>query len=51
MRNACQILFSKPEGMRIFGGHVHRWTDNIEIDLKDIECENVAGIRAVQVRD
>jgi hypothetical protein len=37
--------------MRIFARHFHRWKDNTEIHLKDIECENVVGIRAVRFRD
>jgi hypothetical protein len=30
-------LVGKPEGKIIFGNPVHRWEDNIEMDVKEIE--------------
>jgi hypothetical protein len=37
-RNPYGILVGKPEGKRPLGRHRHSWEDNVEIDLKVIEC-------------
>jgi hypothetical protein len=34
--NAYRTLVGKLEGKRPLGGPIHRWEDNIKIDLKDI---------------
>jgi hypothetical protein len=36
MRNACNILSGKPEGMRTLGRPRRRWKDNIRTDLREI---------------
>jgi hypothetical protein len=41
MKNACNILVGKPKGKRPLGRHRCRWEDNIKMDLKEIEWENV----------
>jgi hypothetical protein len=41
VRNACTILIGKPEGKKPFGGHRHRWKDNIRMDLRGIGWEGV----------
>jgi hypothetical protein len=38
-RNTYKMLFSKPEGRRLFGKPGHRWEDNIRMDIKEIEWE------------
>jgi hypothetical protein len=35
IRNAYKILGEKPEGKRQLGRHMHRWENNIKIDLKE----------------
>ena len=34
--DAYGILVGKPEGKIQFGGHVHRWEDNIKVDLQEV---------------
>jgi hypothetical protein len=34
--NACRILVGKLEGKRPVGRPMHRWADNIKIDLGEI---------------
>jgi hypothetical protein len=36
MRNACSILVGKPEGKRPLRRTMHRWEDNIRMDLGEI---------------
>jgi len=33
-RNVCRVLVGKLEGTRAFGRPMHKWEDNIKIDLK-----------------
>jgi hypothetical protein len=40
-RNAYNIFVSNPEGKRPFGGHRHRWEDNIRIHLWEIGWDGV----------
>jgi hypothetical protein len=35
-RNAYRIVVGKPEGKRPLGRPVHRWVDNIKMDLRDM---------------
>jgi hypothetical protein len=41
MRKAYKIFIVKPERTRSVGRTRHRSEDNIEVDLKEIECESV----------
>ena len=34
MRNACEVLFVKPEGKAHLKGPRRKWEDNIKTDLK-----------------
>jgi hypothetical protein len=34
-RKACKVLVRKPEGKRPLGRSIHRWEDNIKLDLRD----------------
>jgi hypothetical protein len=42
MTNVRTILVGKTEGKRPLGRARSRWDDNIKIDLKEIECEDVS---------
>jgi hypothetical protein len=33
-RGTCRVLVGKPEGRRPLGRPMHRWEDNIKMDLK-----------------
>jgi hypothetical protein len=35
-RGACRILVGRPEGRRALGRPMHRWEDNIKMDLQDV---------------
>jgi hypothetical protein len=43
-RNAYKILVGKPEGKRPLGRPRRRWVDNINMDLRQIECDGVVWI-------
>jgi len=34
--DAYRILVGKPEGKMQFGRHMHRWEDNIKLDLEEV---------------
>jgi len=40
-RKAYNILVGKPEGKRPCGRPMHRWEDNIRMDLREIGWEGV----------
>jgi hypothetical protein len=44
-RNAYRILVGKPEGKRPLGRSRRRWVDNIKIDLREIDCIDLAQDR------
>jgi hypothetical protein len=35
--SAYKVMMGKPKVKRPLGRHRHRWEDNIEVDLKEIE--------------
>jgi hypothetical protein len=37
-RGMYRVLVGKPEGKRTLGRLVHRWEDNIKIDLQEMGC-------------
>jgi hypothetical protein len=41
----------KPEGMRPLGRPRHRWEDNINIDLQEVECGALNWTDLAQDRD
>jgi hypothetical protein len=41
MRNVYKILVEEPEGKISLRRPMHRWKDNIKMDLGDIELEDV----------
>jgi hypothetical protein len=44
MRNVCKILVGKPEGKRSVKRFRRRWEINIEMDFKEVGCEDMDGI-------
>jgi hypothetical protein len=51
MRSAYNILVGKPEGNRPRGRRMHRWEDNIRMDVREIGWEDVDWIHLSQDRD
>jgi hypothetical protein len=51
MRNAYKILIGKPEGKRPLGRRMHRWEDNIKMDLRETRLECVDWIHLAKDRD
>jgi hypothetical protein len=43
-RNAYRIFVGKPEGKRPVGRPRRRWVDNIKMDLREIEWDDVDWI-------
>jgi hypothetical protein len=37
-RGVCRVLVGKPEGRRPLGRPMHRWVDNIRMDLQEVGC-------------
>jgi hypothetical protein len=50
-RNAYSILVGNPEGKRPLGRPIHRWVDNIKMDLREIGWGGMYWIDLVQDRD
>ena len=50
-RGVYRILVGKPEGKRPLGRPRHRWEDNIEMDLQEVDCGGVDWIELAQDRD
>lgn len=44
MRNAYKVSVGKPEGKRTFRKPRYRWEYNIEIDVREIECDDMGFI-------
>jgi hypothetical protein len=41
----------RPKGKRPFGRPMHRWEDNIQMDLQEVGCGGMDWIDLVQDRD
>jgi hypothetical protein len=50
-RNAYKILVRKPDGKRPHGRPMHRWEDNITMDLRVKGWEGVDWIHLAQDKD
>jgi hypothetical protein len=37
------LLVGKPEGKRPLGSPRRRWVDNIKINLREIDCDDMTG--------
>jgi hypothetical protein len=48
MKAAHTVLVKKPKEKRPLGRSMHRWEDNIEINLKEIRLQGVDWIHLVQ---
>jgi len=46
-----RILVKKPEGKRPLGRPRCRWEDNIKMDLQEVGCASMDGIKLALVRD
>jgi hypothetical protein len=44
------LLVGKPEGKRPLGRIIHRWVDNIKMDLEEIRLVGIDWIGLAQVR-
>jgi hypothetical protein len=51
MRNTYRISVAKPEGDRPLGIPRHRWVNNVEVDLGEIEGSGTDNIDLAQDRD
>jgi hypothetical protein len=51
MNNAYKILVGKGDNRRPLGRPRRRWEDNIKIDFKEIECDDVDWIYLAGDRD
>jgi hypothetical protein len=50
-RGIYRVLVGKPEGKRPLGRPMHRWEDNIKMELKKVGCGDMDWIKLVQERD
>jgi hypothetical protein len=50
-RNAYRILVGKPEGKRPLRRPGCRWVDNINMDLRDIGCDDINRIDLAEDTD
>jgi hypothetical protein len=51
MRNEHKIMDRKLKGRRPLGSPMHRWEDNIRMDLQEIEYKGVDWMQLAQDRD
>jgi len=50
-RGVYRVLVGKPERNRLLGRPRRRWEDNVKMDLQEVGCVIVDGIKLVQDRD
>ena len=50
-RGAYGVMAGKPEGKRPLGRSIHRWEDNMKIDLQEVGCGIMDWIELAQDRD
>jgi hypothetical protein len=50
-RGVYRVLVGKPEGKRPLGKSMHRWQDNIKMDLQEVGCRGMNWIDLAQDRD
>ena len=43
-RGAYSVLVGKPEGKRPLGRQIHRWEDNIKMNLQEVRCRGMDWI-------
>jgi hypothetical protein len=49
--NYSRILLGKPEGKKPLGRPIHRWEDNIKMDLREIRMGDMNWVDLAQNRD
>jgi hypothetical protein len=47
-RGIYRVLVGKPEGKRPLGRAMHRWEDNIKMDLQEVRCGGLDWIKLAQ---
>jgi hypothetical protein len=50
-KNACRLLFGKPEEKTALGRPRRIWVDNVEMGLGEIECSGMGWIGLAQGRE
>jgi hypothetical protein len=50
-RGEYRVLMEKPEVKKSLGRPIHRWTDNIKMDLQKVGCGGIYWIDVAQYRD
>jgi hypothetical protein len=50
-RGVYRVLVGKPEGKRPLGRPMHRWEDNIRMDLQEVGCGGLDWIGLAQDRE
>ena len=50
-RGVYRVLVGKPEGKRLLGRPMHRWMDNIRMDLQEVGCGYMDWVGLAQDRD
>ena len=50
-RGVYRVLVGKPEGKKALGRPMHRWEDNIKMDLQEVGCGCMDWIDLAQYRD
>ena len=48
-RGVYRVLVGKPAGKRPQGGPMHRWEDNIKMDLQEVGCGVWTGSRWLRI--
>jgi len=50
-RGVYRVSVGIPEGKRPLGRPMHRWEDNIKVDIKEVGCGGMYWIELAQDRD
>jgi len=51
MTGVYRVLVGKPEGNKPLGRPMHRWEDNIKMDIQEVRCWGMDWIELAQDRD